>query len=254
MISLLRRLSSRHKTQLRSLGRRFGLDIRISGPSARADLRLVQTLERHGIEQVLDVGANRGQFAIELLAAGYRGRIVSFEPLPDAHAELVLQAAAHARWIVADRVALSDADGATSFNVNASDATSSLLEAACTMVAAVPGVSQLKKIDVPTRTLDGFVQQLDLQNRRSFVKIDVQGGEGLVLAGAQRTLELVGGLLVEVSLTELYTNQPLAFEVIHLLRKKGFDVWDIVPGYRDPTSFKLHQFDVVFFRAKLDVQ
>ncbi len=47
-----------------------------------------EVIRRSGVSTVLDVGANTGQWAMELLRDGFTGRIVSFEPHPAAYAQL----------------------------------------------------------------------------------------------------------------------------------------------------------------------
>lgn len=229
-------------------GRSIGLEIRRNGPSARDDLRLAHFLATHDVRLVLDIGANRGQFATQLLANGYRGRIVSFEAMPHAHRELTAAAARVGdRWQVAPAIALSDREGMVAFHVNDSDATSSLLAASSKAQNAIPGIRPRAIVDVSTRRLDDMFGGYAVEGQRSFLKIDVQGGEGLVLAGAQTTLGHVAGLMIELSLSELYDGQPLAFEVLAPLLAAGFVVFDIAPAYRDSDSHKLEQIDVVLF-------
>ena len=55
-------------------------------------------LELHGITVVLDVGANEGQYGVQLRRSGYGGRIVSFEPGSEAHASVTACAAADEKW------------------------------------------------------------------------------------------------------------------------------------------------------------
>lgn len=52
------------------------------------DFVLLDALSRSEVATVLDVGANRGQFAEWLFAYGFKGAIHSFEPLPEAYAAL----------------------------------------------------------------------------------------------------------------------------------------------------------------------
>jgi FkbM family methyltransferase len=247
---LLQVLSSKNKTKLHKLGQKLGLEIRLTGPSARDDLRLARMLSIADVELVLDVGANRGQFAQELQAAGFMGEIISFEPIPEIHAELKLIAERQpgGRWKTTRCVALSDREGISTFNINRADTTSSLLCATAESEVAMPGVAGEQVITVQTSRLDSFIEELSLRSRRFFIKIDVQGAEALVLAGATEALGLAIGLVVEVSLKELYLGQPLSHDIESLLRSKGFDIFDIIPGYRDPESLRLYQYDAIFFR------
>jgi len=227
--------------------RRFGLEVRKNGPSARDDLRLALFLRQHRIDLVFDIGANRGQFARQLFANGYSGRIVSFEPLPAALT--LLENAARPfgeRWVVAPRVALCDKTGTVEFNINQSDATSSLLTPSGAAVERIPGIRTQRAIKVPSQRLDEFIDYIRPADRL-FIKIDVQGGEGLVLAGAGCALDQAVGIVVELSLTSLYADQPIAFDILDDLRARGFEVYDIATAYRDPNDFRLHQIDVVMF-------
>jgi hypothetical protein len=82
-----------------------------------------------------------------------------------------------------------------------------------------------------------------------FLKIDVQGAEMLVLEGATRTLQdVVVGVQVEMSLVPLYEGQSLYWEVDGFLRAKGFKCCHILPGFSDPETLHLLQYDGIYFR------
>ena len=70
----------------------------------------------YGVNCVIDVGAHEGEYAKRLRAGGYTGRIVSFEPVPRAFAELEQAAAGDPDWHV-HAVALGREDGTTTMNV-----------------------------------------------------------------------------------------------------------------------------------------
>ena len=81
------------RTRLRQLVRRTGYDLSRHLPTV-ADL-----LRQRRIDVVFDVGANVGQYGSELRDWGYRGRIVSFEPLAAAYADLAQRAARDGAWV-----------------------------------------------------------------------------------------------------------------------------------------------------------
>ncbi|MEC5293426.1 MULTISPECIES: FkbM family methyltransferase [unclassified Aurantimonas] len=249
MKRIINRLGIGPKTMLRDLGRKAGLEVRLSTIAVRDDLRLSSFLELFGIDLVLDIGANKGQFAQDLWNSGYRGKIVSFEALPDAHAQLSDAAASSDHsWTVARRVALSDRSGTAQFHVTKADTASSLLSPGKEMVSSSPQTGLAETIAVPTARLDEIIAEMNLPVANCFIKIDVQGAESLVMAGAPDTLAAAGGVMTELSLTSLYDGQPRAQEVLETIYQAGFEVWDIWPGYRNPQTHRLNQIDVVCFK------
>ena len=72
------------KKAVKKIINRAGLDLHRLNPSSNPAFQLLKSLNRFEADLVLDVGANIGQFASELRSVGYKGNIVSFEPLSSA--------------------------------------------------------------------------------------------------------------------------------------------------------------------------
>lgn len=83
-----------------------GVDVR----RARKHPALIDFLENRRVSVVYDVGANVGQFGLALRRRGYRGRIVSVEPVKDAFDRLKQIAAADGNW-EATRCAIGAGEG-----------------------------------------------------------------------------------------------------------------------------------------------
>lgn len=238
------------KTKLRDIGRRFGLEIKLNSPRSRQDLRLVHFFRMHQIDLVIDVGANRGQFATEIFDAGYSGQIVSFEPLPKAHAELVETAReSKKRWSVAPRMALSDRGGVNELHITEGDASSSLLEPTHDFVRSLPQVRVIETIKVETVRFDDIADDFMLGSQNPFLKLDVQGHEYSVLKGAMQTLSRCRGVLVEVCIDSLYSSQSKLDDVLGLMAGSGFELWDIASAYRTPQTLRIGAVDVLGFKV-----
>lgn len=206
-------------------------------------------LEERGVELLLDGGANEGQYARTIRATGFRGRIVSFEPLPSAHARLAGRSASDPAWDCL-RVALGDVDGAAEIHVAQNSISSSLRAPAEVQLAAASGSRSVRTERVRVARLDSLVSELIEKGTVSYLKLDLQGFELQALRGAQATLEHTVAVECELSLVPLYEGQALFPEVMTWLDLAGFDLVALERAFTDPRSGKLLQLDGLFVRRE----
>src|SRR5262245_27497173 len=108
--------------------RRLGFDLCRYRPANSSGPQLIAMLSAHSVNFVFDVGANTGQFAQALREDGYRGRIVSFEPLIAAHEKLVVSSKKDPLWEVAPQGAIGSEDGEVDLHVAHNTVSSSVLK------------------------------------------------------------------------------------------------------------------------------
>lgn len=89
---------------IRSTVRHFGVELR-RYPQCDPSFQGIALLNRNNVEVVLDVGANLGQYAMDLRRFGYTGRIMSFEPVKACFDRLLATSANDYDW-TAHRIAL----------------------------------------------------------------------------------------------------------------------------------------------------
>jgi FkbM family methyltransferase len=217
-------------------------------PVQEAAIQLVSSLRRFEVDLVLDVGANTGQFASEIRHCGYAGRIVSFEPLSQAHGELLQSCAKDHLWEAYPRCALGDHNGEVEINIACNSESSSILPMLDSHRTAAPESAYEGKENVPIKTLDAVAPQYLKDVRAPFLKIDTQGFEWQVLDGARETLPHIKGILVELSLVPLYEGQHLWREVTDRLEAEGFALWAFKPVFSDQASGRTLQVDGIFYR------
>lgn len=210
--------------------------------------KLAAVIKDHRIDLVLDVGANIGQSGALFRDLGYNGRIVSFEPLPSAHAQLSERAVSDAKWTVAPRTAIGDAPGSAVIHESEASDVSSLMTANAEMYKAFHKTNVVQDVETPVTTLDLLYDEYADDSDRVYLKIDTQGYEKKVLLGAERTLGRISGLQVELSLQPLYDGEPTYLEVLNMIHDLGF-----VPFMITETNFSVDlrrqlQIDAVFFR------
>ncbi|HEX7300688.1 MAG TPA: FkbM family methyltransferase [Solirubrobacteraceae bacterium] len=231
---------------IKAAGRRAGVELLRFNPTNSLDAARARIVRDQAIDLVVDAGANCGQWATELRAGGYRGAIVSFEPLAAAHAALAAAAADDAAWTL-HRLALGDRDGEAELHVAANQgASSSLLPMGEEHRRAAPEAGYVNRETVRIARLDAL--ELPAATRL-MLKLDVQGAERAALDGATATLPRVRVIECELSLVELYEGQALMRELVDRLAASGFELWGLRPAFADPVSARLLQADGLFVRA-----
>lgn len=227
----------------------IGLDLHRLRPSIPQASKLAKSLAYFDIDTIFDIGANTGQFAKSLREAGYLGRIISFEPLSDAHEKLRNFAESDPNWFIHPATALGNAVGDIEINISGNSVSSSLLNMTENHLNAAPESHYIAKEFCKIQTLDSIAPEYTNQLNRVFLKIDTQGYEWEVLDGACKLMQDVQGILIEVSLVELYQGQKLWKEMINRLENEGFTLWTIDSEFTDNLNERTLQCNAVFFRV-----
>lgn len=231
------------RTMVKRAVNRLGVDI-VRNPFPR---RLAALCDLLDVRLVLDVGANSGQYATCLRDGGYRGEIVSCEPLSAPFRALRVRTASDPRWH-AERLALGPADGTVSVHVAGNSYSSSVLPMLAAHLDAAPESRYVGTEDAPMSTVDALLARRGRPVEHTMLKIDVQGYEWEVLLGAARALGDLAAVQVELSMIPLYEGQRLMGDIVDLLAGHGLVPWSIEPGFSDPRTGRMLQCDGVFVR------
>jgi FkbM family methyltransferase len=237
------------KVAIREFGRWLGLDIRFHRSADSPLYPLVRSLDHFGVNLVLDIGAGSGTFGRDLYSAGYRGEVVSFEPLDLSWRIIKKRSRPYAGWQVAPRMAIGETSGTVTLNVAGNHDSSSVLEMAHVHTEIAPHSAPKGTQEVPIRPLDAVAFDYHCSSKRTFLKIDVQGYESRVLNGADLTLKHALGVMIELSVVEVYSGQDLWKSILQRLEDCGFMLWGLRPGFSDVRrSGRMLQFDAVLFK------
>jgi FkbM family methyltransferase len=235
------------KHQIRKLFWHLGLDLSLASSSSL--LRRRRLLAAYRVNTVLDVGANAGQYARQLRQAlDYRGRIISFEPLSSAYTALARAATGDPLW-QAFQYALGDKCERQVIHIAANSYSSSLLNMLPAHLQSAPESGYIGQEEIDVKTLDSLLSNLCSADDRVWLKIDTQGFESQVLAGARDSLGKISTVQLEMSLVPLYEGELLMDGMLALMKKLGYQLVSIEPGFSDPQSGQLLQADGIFHRS-----
>ena len=248
------------RVQVEPLGSQAALVVTSRGPGLRdrtaekhlyAHLltqHLTHVFDLYGVNCVIDVGANRGQFGQGLRRAGYTGRIVSFEPVPEVAARLRKAAERDGDWVV-HQIALGREDGSTELNV-VPGTMSSPLPATAFGARRYAQLREPVVHRVPIRRLDGMLSSVlaGIEDPRPFLKLDTQGFDLEVFAGLGERVADVVAMQSEVALVTIYEGMPRLPQALEAYEGAGFEVTGFYPVSRERATARVLEFDCVLVR------
>ncbi|PTR09397.1 FkbM family methyltransferase [Nitrosospira sp. Nsp5] len=237
------------RQELRSLLRKVGYDVSRFDPASHSLARRKKLLETYAIDTVLDVGANIGQFARELRRdLEFSGKIISFEPQSSAFETLKKNAVRDSRWEV-NNFALGDEDGTADINIAGNSYSSSLFNMLPSHLKSAPSSGYIGRETICIKTLDSVIDSYCSLKNNIYLKIDTQGFEHKVIKGADKSLDRICMIQLEMSLVPLYQGQILFNDLNSLLTEKGYKLVSIEHGFSDRDSGHLLQVDGVYHRS-----
>ena len=213
-------------------------------------LHLRRFFDHFGVDAVFDVGANEGQYAIQLRdEVGFYGDIISFEPIPEVAAGLARQASADPLWHVVT-LALDREAGPATFNVMAASVFSSLHRPADDQPEVWLKVNSVaRQIDVMRHIGDRAAALCDkLGFSRPFLKMDTQGNDLAIFEGAGAAIAGFVGLQSELSYVNTYTDAPGFAEALAAYSAAGFRLSALVPNTAGHFP-DLNEVDCIMYRV-----
>ena len=205
---------------------------------------IMRVVKNEAITQVLDVGANSGQFAIDLRRAGYRGEIYSIEPGREAFANLRDRSKRDILWNIYN-MALGSKVEQLNLNISKnSGLSSSFLKMTNLHLDNFPESKFISQESVNVTTLELLTSELKLKPQNMLLKMDVQGFESEVLKGAGSLLKVIPACYLEVSLSVLYDGEFDLVQILDYLANYGHKVIDLHRGVSSKTG-DLLQIDIL---------
>lgn len=200
------------------------------------------------VDLVIDGGANRGQWATALKKKFPKLPIISIEPVKIAYADLVKNTKSFENWDALN-VALGDEIKTSLLNIADNKEQSSSLLTPTMHLQHYPTVKFKETQTTEVVTLDSIPFP---QNRRIFLKLDLQGNELAALKGATNMIQMVVGIEVEMALSQEYEGQGTFIDISNFLYENGFGLFSLADAFR-VSDGRTTYVDVLFMRNQASI-
>ncbi len=203
---------------------------------------------RKNANVMLDIGTHMGKFtAVANLFVPF-DKTICFEPNKQMN-EAIKTINNNIDVSIAN-IALSDKKGVVTFHLHEDSSMNSIVGSDAEVLKSEfpwDNPDLMKETEVPTDTLDNYIQSNQLQDDTFFIKIDTQGNELTVLRNGIETLKKTEVLLIEYMFLSPYENNFSHFELLEFLNENGFDCKGALTISKRPSK-KVSAVDFIFVK------
>jgi FkbM family methyltransferase len=193
---------------------------------------LINLINLYNINVVLDVGANQGQFGRMARNLGYDGEIHSFEPVSETFEKLCKEASGDPNWHL-HKIGLGEVDKQAVINVAKSSDLSSILTPNSFGKEKYQKIEVDRQETIEIQALDNFISAWHLNGKQILLKMDTQGYDLNVFAGATNSIDSIFCMLSELSITPIYSGIPGYQIALKTYESAGFQISGIYPVSRN---------------------
>ncbi len=210
----------------------------------------LKMINQFSINKLFDVGANIGQYSLNMRKIGFNKKIISFEPLKTAFSTLEEVSAKDNNWIV-NNYALGNENVESMINVSGNSFSSSILNMLPEHINRAPDSKYIAKEKIEIKKLDSVFNNYYEEGDNVLLKIDTQGFEKNVILGAGNILNKIRIIELEMSVMALYENETSFIDMINFLESKGFELFSLENGFSDSKTGRLLQLDGTFINKNI---
>src|ERR1035437_35977 len=225
----------------------FGYEI-IKKQSSLSTFSVGKWIEKLGINTIIDVGANEGQFIQSINQILPGKKIYAFEPIKICYDKLVTNTK-HLN-VTAYNYGLSDYNGKNEINISENFVSSSILPIENLTINLYPDSHYVNKQTIELKRLDDVFEGIDI-SKNILLKIDVQGYEEKVIAGSNNILTDIAVVIIEFSYQPLYNTQWLFDDTYRYFTSIGFKFAGVADqAHSNKTGIPIYG-DAIFIRKEL---
>ena len=196
-------------------------------------------------QTIFDIGAARGQWSQAARMVFPDAQIYAFEPISESYKKMQ-DRMMHDNSFRAFNCALSDQSNKISFGLNNFRDSSSILKMTDAHKIEFKQTEKEELIIIDAFRLDS-IEEINIIGP-AFIKMDVQGAELMVLKGAEKILNKIDGIQLELNFESFYESQATYIEVCNFMYSINFKRFFQIGLIESQKSNKILACDLVFLR------